>query len=232
VLVFHFGYDDAMDDLGSTSVSRRGALALLGAAGATGLLACVASPGIEEGPFFVDERLNRSDLTAGAKNPGVTRGVPLRLAFRVSTERNGACVPLAGAQVDLWHADATGLYSDEAVLHTSGQRFLRGYQITDRDGVVAFRTVYPGWYPGRTPHVHLKVRTFSASGQVARSFTSQLYFDESVNDTVLASGPYAARGRRDTTNARDDLFDRRMQVTPSRNALGYFAPFEIVLRSA
>lgn len=230
--MFHFSYDGGMDELGSTPVGRRKALALFGAAGASGLLACVASPAIEEGPFFVDERLNRSDLTTGTTNPGVTRGIPLRLAFRVTADRNGACTPIAGAQVDVWHADATGLYSDEAVLHTSGQRFLRGYQVTGRNGVAAFRTVYPGWYPGRTPHVHLKVRTFSESGQVARSFTSQLYFDEAVTDAVLASGPYAARGRRDTTNARDDLFDRRMLVTPSRNALGYFAPFEIVLRGA
>jgi len=182
--VLHFGYDGRMDELGSTPLSRRSALALLGGAGASGVLACSASPAIEEGPFFVDERLNRSDLTAGATNAGVTRGAPLRLAFRVSTDRGGACVPLAGAHVDVWHADATGLYSDEAVLRTSGERFLRGYQVTGRDGAVAFRTVYPGWYPGRTPHVHLKVRTFTASGDVARSFTSQLYFDETVTDVT------------------------------------------------
>jgi protocatechuate 3,4-dioxygenase beta subunit len=229
-LVFHFGYDGGMDELGSTPVGRRGALALLGA-GASGLLACVASPAIEEGPFFVDERLNRSDLTAGATNPGVTRGIPLRLAFRVSAERNGACAPLAGAQVDVWHADATGLYSDEDVLRTKGQRFLRGYQVTGRDGAVAFRTVYPGWYPGRTPHVHLKVRTFSASGDVARSFTTQLYFDEAITDAVLANGPYAARGRRDTTNTRDELFDPRMLVRPARSGTGYGAAFELVLRT-
>jgi len=230
--VLHFGYDGRMDELDSTPLSRRSALALLGAAGASGVLACSASPAIEEGPFFVDERLNRSDLTAGATNAGVTRGAPLRLAFRVSTDRGGACVPLAGAHVDVWHADATGLYSDEAVLRTSGERFLRGYQVTGRDGAVAFRTVYPGWYPGRTPHVHLKVRTFTASGDVARSFTSQLYFDETVTDAVFGSGAYAARGRRDTTNARDDLFDARMLVKPSRSGTGYAAAFEIVLRSA
>ena len=153
------------------------------------------------------------------------------LAIRLTAEHRGACSPLAGAHVDVWHADATGLYSDEAVLHTSGQRFLRGYQVTGRDGAVAFRTVYPGWYPGRTPHIHVKVRTYSPAGDVTLSFTSQLYFDEAVTSAVLANGPYAGRGPRDTTNARDELFDPKMLVALTRSGPGYAGAFELVLRT-
>ncbi len=191
---------------------------VLGALGATGVtlaavpaLACVLSPAIEEGPFFVDEHLQRSDLTAGTTRTGVAGGTPLRLSFRVETMRGAMCEPLAGAHVDVWHADATGLYSDEAMLHTRGERFLRGYQVTDKTGVVHFMTIFPGWYPGRTPHVHVKVRTFSGDS-VTNTFVSQFYFDEAATDAVLARRTYASRGKRDTTNARDQLFDARMVV--------------------
>jgi protocatechuate 3,4-dioxygenase beta subunit len=216
-------------------LSRRGALGLLGAlgaalagapAGAAAAPRCVLSPAIEEGPFFVDERLNRADLTAGATDPGVTQGVPLRLALNVYAVRGGECTALHGAQVDLWHASATGLYSDEAMLHTGGQRFLRGYQVTDANGTVSFATVFPGWYPDRTPHIHVKVRTFSP----AYAFTSQLYFDEAVTSAVLARVPYNARGARDTTNARDQIFSSSMVVPLARSGSGYAGTFDLGLR--
>jgi protocatechuate 3,4-dioxygenase beta subunit len=191
---------------------------VLGALGATGsmiaatpALACVLSPAIEEGPFFVDEHFLRSDLTAGTARAGVAGGTPLHLLLRIESVRGAACAPLAGAHVDLWHADATGLYSDEAVLHTRGERFLRGYQVTGGNGAVQFTTIFPGWYPGRTPHVHVKVRTYSHD-DVTNTFVSQLYFDEATTETVLARRTYATRGKRDTTNARDQIFDARMIV--------------------
>jgi protocatechuate 3,4-dioxygenase beta subunit len=217
-----------------SGLNRRAVLGALGAAGATltgvPALACALSPSIEEGPFFVDEHLNRSDLTTGTTRPGVAGAVPLRLAFRVETLRGSSCEPLAGAHVDVWHADAGGVYSDEAVLKTRGERFLRGYQVTGGNGAVRFTTVFPGWYPERTPHVHVKIRTYMG-GNVAYTFVSQLYFDEKVTDAVLARGPYAARGRRDTTNARDQLFDARMIVPLVAAGSGYAGSFVIRLRT-
>jgi len=217
-----------------TPVNRRSVLGVLGAAGATlsgvPALACVLSPAIEQGPFFVDEHLRRSDLTGGTQRAGVLGGTPLRLSFRVETMRGASCEPLAGAQVDLWHADATGLYSGEAPLRTRGERFLRGYQITDARGAVRFTTIFPGWYPERTPHIHVKVRTFSR-GDVTNTFVSQLYFAEAVTDAVLARRVYASRGRRDMTNARDQLFDARMIVPLIAAGDGYTGTFTLRLNA-
>ncbi|MDB5072500.1 MAG: Intradiol ring-cleavage dioxygenase [Candidatus Eremiobacteraeota bacterium] len=228
----------------SDRLSRRGALGILGALGAAlaGVPAatapaaaapapsCVLSPAIEEGPFFVDERLNRSDLTGDSTDPGVAGGAPLRLALTVYALHGGACALLPGAQIDLWHASATGLYSDEAMLHTSGQRFLRGYQVTDANGTARFATVFPGWYPGRTPHVHVKVRTFSPARAVTSTFTSQLYFDDAVTNAVIARAPYNTRGTRDTTNARDQIFSSAMVVPLTRSGSGYAGTFNLGLR--
>ena len=217
-------------------LTRRTTLAILGAAGATltGLpaLACAVSPQIEEGPFFVDERLLRSDLTGGTRRPGVVTGIPLRLTLRVLAVRGSACEPLAGAQVDVWHADATGLYSDEAMLHTRGERFLRGYQTTGATGHVTFTTVYPGWYPQRAPHIHVKVRSRAADGSAAQAFTSQLYFDDAVSNAVFARGVYASRGAIDTPNARDQLFDRRMIVPLRHSQRGYAGAFTFAVRTS
>lgn len=233
----------SMDEnkIAAARLNRRGALGLLGAlgaalAGAPAAAApapsCVVSPAIEEGPFFVDERLNRSNLTAGTTDPGVTQGVPLRLTLNVYAVRGGECAARRGAQVDLWHASATGLYSDESMLHTNGQRYLRGYQVTDAAGAVSFATVFPGWYPDRTPHIHVKVRTFSAARALTYAFTSQLYFDEAVTNAVLARAPYSARGARDTTNARDQIFSSSMVVPLTRAGSGYAGTFHLGLRLA
>jgi len=228
------------DPLAATRLTRRGALAMLGAAGAVLAAspagaarppACVLTPAIEEGPFFVDTRLNRSNLTGGTTDPGVTGGVPLRLALRVYAVRSSTCAPLADAHVDLWHASATGLYSDEAALHTSREHYLRGYQVAGANGAVTFTTVFPGWYPDRTPHIHVKVRTYSAARNVTHALTSQLYFDEAVTDAVLAREPYSARGPRDTSNARDGLFDRTMVVALERSGAGYAGSFSLGLRT-
>jgi protocatechuate 3,4-dioxygenase beta subunit len=225
------GAMSALGVVGAALAARGAAAAAPSPASSRSVPGCVLSPAIEEGPFFVDERLNRSDLTGGSADPGVAGGVPLRLALTVYALRGGACTPLPGAQVDLWHASATGLYSDEAMLHTSGQRYLRGYQITGANGTVRFATVFPGWYPGRTPHIHLKVRTFSPARALAYAFTSQLYFDDAVTNAVLARGPYDTRGARDTTNARDSIFSGSMVVPLARSGAGYAGTFSVGVRT-
>jgi len=172
--------------------------------------ACVLSPAMTEGPYFVDEKLNRSDLAAGSNRAGVLQGVPLLLRIDLRNVAVANCPPVAGMQVDIWHCDAVGEYSDvsagNAQSGVRGQAFLRGYQVSDADGRVAFRTIYPGWYPGRTIHIHVKARTFEGAGNRAFEFTTQLFFDDAVSDMVMAASPYNTRGTRRTRNANERIY--------------------------
>src|SRR3954451_10452743 len=127
------------------------------------------------------------------------------LSLRVAAIQNGRCAPLAGAVVDLWHCDATGVYSDTDNPGAAGQKFLRGYQLTGENGGVRFTTIYPGWYPGRAVHIHFKIRANSPSGQ-AHEFTSQLYFDDALTDRIYAQQPYAAKPGRRLKNREDGIF--------------------------
>jgi protocatechuate 3,4-dioxygenase beta subunit len=194
----------------------------------------VVRPEQTEGPYFVDERLNRSDIRSDPPDGTPRPGVPLTLALMVSSVRGGACRPLPGAQVDLWHCDADGVYSDVTDPHfrTVGRRFLRGYQVTDSRGRVRFTTIYPGWYEGRTVHIHLKVRTAPASSP-GHTFTSQLYFDDALSDRVLARAPYAGRGTRTTRNPDDRIFLRggdQLMLDPAPAHEGYTASFAVGLQ--
>jgi protocatechuate 3,4-dioxygenase beta subunit len=166
---------------------------------------CVLTAALTEGPYFVDERLNRSDIRADPVSGASSAGVPLALRFNVSRVASGACTPLTGAYLDVWHCDAAGVYSDVSGAG-SGRRFLRGYQITDANGVAAFTTIYPGWYSGRAVHVHFKLRLFAGS-TTSYEFTSQFFFDESLTDAVYANAPYNTRGTRNTRNTTDGIYN-------------------------
>jgi protocatechuate 3,4-dioxygenase beta subunit len=221
--------------------SRREVVAALGLSGVALLSArawgqaappCVVRPAQTEGPYFVEERLNRSDIRSDPTSGAVKGGVPLLLAFQVSQLAGGACAPLAGAQVDVWHCDAGGVYSDtrDPRGSTVGQKFLRGYQLTDEAGLARFTTIYPGWYPGRAVHVHFKVRT-----QAGAEFTSQVYFDDAVTDRVVAQAPYAGRGGRRLRNDDDGLFrsgGRQLLLPVSERDGGYAGTFALALTSA
>ncbi|MBL8065234.1 MAG: hypothetical protein JNM34_05175 [Chthonomonadaceae bacterium] len=119
--------------------------------------------------------------------------------------------PLKGAKVDLWHCDAIGVYSDEpnggGGENTLGQNWLRGYQITDKTGYADFKTIWPGWYPGRTIHYHFKVR-HQINGQTY-DFTSQFFINDALNDVVMAQPPYNSRGNRGTRNSNDGIYRTR-----------------------
>ena len=162
--------------------------------------ACVARPALTEGPYFVDEKLNRSDIRSDPSDGSVRQGALLALTFRVSQLTN-ACAPLGGASVDVWHCDAAGIYSDvsDPGFSTVGKKFLRGYQVTDSSGVAKFTTIYPGWYQGRAVHIHFKIRSHTGSGS-AYEFTSQLFFDDNITDQVYTQAPYSARGQRTLRN--------------------------------
>ncbi len=222
-------------------LTRREALALLGGAAmlaggvrpgsafAQGLPSCVVTPEQTEGPFFTDVKLNRSDIRSDPTDKSVREGVPLTLALRVSAVGAGGCAPLAGAMVDVWHCDAAGAYSDSD-RGTAGKKFLRGHQMTDAKGVARFTTVYPGWYPGRAVHIHFKVRIV-AGPNLGGEITSQLYFDETVNERVLARAPYAARpaGSR-TLNGTDGLYrrgGRQLMLALAESGGGYAGEFHI-----
>jgi protocatechuate 3,4-dioxygenase beta subunit len=190
-------------------------------------------PAQTEGPFFVDNRLNRSDIRSDAAGGVVKAGVPLQLAFHVSQLAGSTCAPLAGAQVDVWHCDALGAYSDtrDGRGNTEGQTFLRGYQVTDDAGLARFTTIYPGWYQGRAVHVHFKVRT-----QAAMEFTSQIYFDDAVTDRIATQAPYAGRpGARRVRNDDDGPFrggGRQLLLPVTPRGDGYAGTFALALTSA
>jgi protocatechuate 3,4-dioxygenase beta subunit len=188
-------------------VATRTPVASLFGSGAADAAATCASltPARTIGPYFVEEKLNRSDLTTDPATGAVVAGVPLALELTLVNEDNG-CQPFAGAQVDLWHADPSGKYSDESAEGTAGKQYLRGYQVSDSDGKVAFTTVYPGWYSGRAVHIHVRIRTFDGSGAATYDFLTQMFLDETLTDTVYQRSPYAARGARDTRNATDNIY--------------------------
>lgn len=224
-------------------VSRRDAILMLGAAMLAGRShaqplpgkpVCVLTPEQTEGPYFSDQRLNRSDIRRDPSDGTVKAGVPLSLTLRVHTVNPGHCVPLAGAIVDIWHCDATGIYSDVADprFDTRGKKFLRGYQMTDAQGLVSFLTIYPGWYPGRALHIHFKVRANSATQGVVE-MTSQLYFPDALSDKILASAPYTGGMKRRTRNEEDGIFHRggeQLMLAPTAQTQGYAAAFDVGMR--
>lgn len=167
--------------------------------------ACVLTPELTDGPFFVDTRLERSDVRRDTGSSIVRPGVPLDLSLRIVDVR-ARCAPRAGAYVDIWQADAEGHYSAIEYGGTRGEDFLRGYQVTGADGTVRFRTIFPGAYPGRTVHIHLKVRVFTGTKAVFE-FATQLFFEEEVTAAVMAQSAYAARRRRRTSNGEDGIFE-------------------------
>ena len=196
---------------------------------------CIVSPEQTEGPYFVDEKLKRSDIRTDPVDSKISDGVPLQLTLRVSSVQDTSCTPLANAIVDIWHCDALGVYSDvtDRGFDTVGKKFLRGYQVTDANGRVQFTTIYPGWYQGRTTHIHFKVRT-AANARQSSEFTSQLYFDDAVSDRIYKQQPYASIGQHTQTNEQDGIFQRggqQLMLTLTENPQGYAATFDLGLQS-
>lgn len=197
--------------------------------------ACASlTPAKEIGPYFVEEKLNRSDIRVDPSTGQAVAGVPLALNWTLVDETNG-CAPVVGAQVDIWHAAPDGKYSDEAVEGTTGKKYLRGYQVSDASGKVNFTTVYPGWYSGRTVHIHVRIRVFDSSGTATYDLLTQLFFDDAVTDGVYTVAPYNTRGARNTRNADDRIYGSDgATVQPALtgdNASGYGQEFTFGLTS-
>ena len=163
---------------------------------------CTLTPETTEGPFYFDPKLERADIAEGRD------GIPLSVRLQVVDQN---CAPIENARVDLWHCDAQGHYSgypgqgDDRDVDTTGETFLRGWLRTDADGIVVFNTIYPGWYRGRTTHIHFKV--FPDEGSVA---TGQMFFPDDLSEHIFATvTPYSERaGKRDTLNKDDGILRR------------------------
>ena len=179
---------------------------------ASGAVRCVLSPEQTEGPYYIANERLRRNITDG--RPGTP------LVLRAVVVDASTCKPIKGAAVDIWHADASGVYSGFGA-GTASRTFMRGIQRTDAKGLAVFRTVYPGWYPGRTVHIHVKVHL---GGNVVH--TGQLYFPDAVTDRVYRQAPYSSRSGRDTRNADDAIYrngGKRSLVSLRKRSSGYVA---------
>jgi protocatechuate 3,4-dioxygenase beta subunit len=178
------------------------------AAVASGAVTCVLTPELTEGPYYVDDQKLRRNITEG--RPGVA------LTLRLAVVNASTCKPIKNAVVDIWHCDALGTYS--GVQGNSGT-FMRGLQRTDANGVATFRTVYPGWYMGRAVHIHVKVHL---GGSVVH--TGQLFFPDTVTDTVYKRAPYNRRPGRDMRNTADSIFvngGKKSLLEVTKSGTGY-----------
>src|SRR5579872_3669705 len=180
------------------------------AAVASGAVKCVLTPEMTEGPYYIAGEKVRRNITDG--HPGVA------LRLRLSVVDASTCAPIKGAAVDVWHADAGGVYSGFG--SGAGSRtFMRGIQMTDSQGVALFDTVYPGWYQGRAVHIHVKVHL---AGNVVH--TGQLFFSDPLTDVVYRRPPYSGRPDRTTRNADDSIFvngGSRSMLTVTKSGAGY-----------
>jgi protocatechuate 3,4-dioxygenase beta subunit len=172
---------------------------------------CVLTPEATEGPYWVENDLTRRDITENRP------GLPLVLKLRV--QNANTCEPIAGADVEVWHADAGGAYSG---VNGASTHYLRGHQKTNSGGVARFDTIYPGWYSGRAPHIHLKVHV---GGDVVH--TGQVFFPDRISAAVYRKSPYRSHGQADTSNATDNIYNgaggsrSRLRLVKRSRALGY-----------
>src|ERR671937_1990164 len=181
------------------------------AAVASGAVSCVLTPEQTEGPYYIADEAVRRNITEGRP------GTPLLL--RTTVVDASTCKPIRNAAVDVWHADASGIYSGFGQ-GASSRTFMRGIQRTNAKGLATFRTVYPGWYPGRTVHIHVKVHL---GGNVVH--TGQLYFPESVTDAVYRKAPYSGRPNREVRNMNDAIFrngGRESLLSVRKNGAGVY----------
>lgn len=188
-----------------------GTTGMAGATTAADSSSCAVTPEGEIGPYFADDSavgFNRIDIRANIDGTRTQPGIPLTLNITVVDTEKG-CAGLQNAQVDIWHCNAEGVYSDEGVEDTRGETWLRGFQLTGPAGKVQFITIFPGWYAGRATHIHLRVRSKYSAASSARdeANTTQVFFPQATVNTVTTKvAPYNSRGANFTTNAGDHVY--------------------------
>jgi protocatechuate 3,4-dioxygenase beta subunit len=214
---------------GTTAAGSTGSAAPAAPAAGT---TCTLAPEVTQGPFYLTDHPNTSNLVQD--RPGRTLALTLTV---VDTK----CAAVAGAKVDVWHCDATGVYGGigngtgggpgggdfGAARRGTPDTWLQGYQTTAADGVVRFTTIYPGWYPGRAVHIHMKV--FAGGSSV---HTGQLFFPDAMSATVFQKSPY--RGAPDTTNRADSIFTSAGSaalLAPQPTGDGFTATAQLVVRT-
>jgi protocatechuate 3,4-dioxygenase beta subunit len=202
---------DSLIRLGGFAVTALGLVGLEAPRADAATVSCILTPEQTEGPYYIAGEKLRRNITEG--RPGAP------LVLRTFVVDASTCRPIRGAAVDIWHADASGVYSGFGT-GASSRTFMRGIQRTNAKGLAQFRTVYPGWYQGRTVHIHVKVHV---SGNVVH--TGQLYFPDSMTDAVYRRAPYSARGSRDVRNASDSIYRRggkRSTLSVKKNSAGVY----------
>jgi len=217
---------------GCTSSSPASPTDTTGSSGTTtpvgGAGSCTVTPQETAGPYpdrvgmINNPAFFRQDITEGRS------GLPVTLALTVASV--SGCSPVANAQIEIWQCDAEGRYSEysQPGYNGTGQTFLRGLQTTDGEGKATFRTIYPGWYPGRATHIHVEV---FVNGRTVK--TTQIAFPESASRAVYGTGVYASHGQNPTTNAGDNVFsdgsDAEMATLAGDATSGYTASLRIVV---
>jgi protocatechuate 3,4-dioxygenase beta subunit len=191
--------------------------------GTTGTAGCAVAPEETAGPYpdhtgmLNNPAFYRQDITEGRS------GLPLTLILTI-VNVNNSCAALTNASVEIWQCDAAGTYSEYGT--ASAQTFLRGLQTTDTNGVVTFRTIYPGWYQGRATHIHLQVFVNGAAVK-----TTQIAFPEDVSADVYRTATYASHGQNSTTNSRDNVFadgtDHELAALAGDTTTGYTATLTV-----
>ncbi len=172
---------------------------------------CMLVAEMTEGPYYLEGDLVRRDITEGKP------GIPLLL--KINVQDATACTPLVNAAVDIWHCDAQGYYSGvasndpgpdadaETVSEVATQVFLRGVQMTDQEGNAEFATIYPGWYTGRTVHIHMKVYVGGEADEEYiggnTAHVGQLFFDDLLSDQIYETAE-AYGGRDNSQRTRND----------------------------
>ncbi|MDQ6727180.1 MAG: intradiol ring-cleavage dioxygenase [Actinomycetota bacterium] len=204
--------------VGSTAAPASTAATTATTAVAVAPATCVLTPEMTEGPYYIAGETIRADVTDGKP------GVPLALTLVVLDATT--CSPIPGATVEIWHADAGGVYSGFGS-GASSRTFLRGVQIADAGGKVTFKTIYPGWYQGRATHIHLKALVDGTT------HTSQLFFPEAANSAVYAVAPYSTHTGTRTLNAQDGIFSGGGSMTtlaPTGSPSAYAAALNLGVR--
>ncbi len=157
--------------------------------------ACVVTPTETAGPFTTKAPTSvaYSDIVLDRKGTAATIKI-------IVQNVNNNCAILENAVVDIWHCDAEGNYSEYGT--KTSEHFLRGRQITDNEGVVVFKSIFPGWYPGRAPHIHVQVLNSKGTNLLI----SQIAFPEDVCNTVYSQGAYTTKGSSYKKNTKDAIF--------------------------
>jgi protocatechuate 3,4-dioxygenase beta subunit len=192
--------------------------------------ACTTSPSETAGPFPTKDpaSLIIQDIRVDR------RGIVMDIQIAIQNKSNG-CAPLSGVLVDVWHCDKDGYYSEYGgtgmqSVNLQNVHFLRGRQTTNAQGVATFRTIFPGWYPGRAPHVHVEVLDTSERSLLV----TQIAFPTDLCDQVYTTATdYYTNGKQDTSNSRDGIFrdsiSAEMPVVTGSIAAGFTLTHKIVV---